>query len=272
MFYGGLLMANVPYIPPIIKPYIQPTLPLEYSSEISFLEMLMQFKSKLNDVIEVLNHFEENANSYTDKEIAKLKAYTNSLISNLQNQIDTFNTKLNDLAYSFDIKLKIQFDEIINILARSQNKQDLEFDQKLYNLYTKILSMLTYGFPVINPVTGRIDTVQNSLNDLYFLYMQNFGINVQEYEDLNFTIDEYENYYISVYDYTYLAKDQLFYEYFSPYFNPFNGKRDKLQNIINTLANFHIENLTVDAYNNKNVNVDSYEAANVTVDGYANYI
>lgn len=252
--------------------YIQPTLPLHITDEVSFLEMLLKFQAKLNELIDYVNDLELNANNYTDAEIAKLRAELMSQITYLKDQIGRLDGRIDNIGLDWDIKLKQTFDRLIYILNLSQNLQDIEWANSLRTVYNEIVDMLIYGFPVVDPTTGKTTTVQIALNNLYNIMMNQYGITVEEYESLNLTVDEYEIKFISVYDYVNLAKDTIFTAYFSPYFNPFNGKRTSLQVILNMLASFHIDNPTVDEYEAFNITVDDYESHNVSVEDYSQFV
>lgn len=252
--------------------YIQPTLPLHITDEVSFLEMLLKFQSKLNEVIYALNNFETDTNNYTDAEIEKLKNMLMSQITYLKGEITKLSNRIDGITYDWDIKLKQAFDRVLDVLYLSQELQNTDWAIEFELLRKEIISMLVYGFPVIDPTTGNTTTVQIALNNIYNAFMNQYGINVEEYESINLTVDEYENYYISVHDYTYTAKEVLFSRWFSPYFNPFTGQRASLQIIINTLASFHIENLTVNAYDALDITVDDYESRDISVENYTQFV
>lgn len=253
--------------PPVYQFRPPVVLPLVYDKSISLLEKVHYITARINQLIDYVNELETNANDYTDEKIAGLKAELLSRIQTIQYQIDQINYRIDNIGNDWDIKLKRQFDTLIDILSLSQNKQNIEFKYLLDDLRRELISMLEFGFPVIDPTTGKTTTVQVALDNMYNVLRAKFSITVGEYRPLNLTVSEYRDYYITVEQYRSSLKDEL-YEFFGNLFDPFTGKRTTQQMLFNKLASFHMTSPYVAEYRIKELTVESYRALNLTLDAY----
>lgn len=265
-------MANEFEVPTIetIKPkYTVPIVPLVFGKAVTLTMKIDTLVKYMNMIIELYDTIQANWEAYTDQEISKLRSELLSRIYYLQTQIDDVNLRIDQIGEDWDIKLKRQFDTLINILMYSQNLQNSQFDAKLSALYKTILSMLTYGFPVIDPTTQKTSTVQVALDNIYALINSRYSLTVAEYRSLQLSVADYSQKYVTVIVYRSYWKEEL-YEYFGTLYDPFTGKRTTVQLIVNKLASFHMESLTVLQYRNKNLTVADYSAMNLTFEAYKN--
>ena len=195
-------------------------------------------------------------------------------VSALENEIESFETEINNRFYTLDQELRSDIDnQIAQIIAQVNAKlqevdlalRDLEnkFNQfktetrnlviQYYNLgkaYTDFkIEELINSLPelttvyVFNPIKGRVTTLQETINDLYDLGRPD-ALTAKEYDDLELTASEYDALEITAIDYDLYArklleelgilKDSWHYMY-----SPFTGEYVTLQTVITELSELH---------------------------------
>lgn len=219
-------MADEFNIPKKQIPYFVNTLPLTYNASISYYEQVGQLVYKINELIDAMNSYAEDYKSYTDEQIALLKKYVDSQITEVYAYADKININLTNLIGITADNLKADYISRINQLNSSLNAR---ITQEVFTINNRITSeVITLNtrislevqnlkdyidsqlidIKVIDPTTGLISALQTTLNNIVNL-MKGDALTAQQYDALNLTAQTYDNKKLTAYQYDFNGKSLL---------------------------------------------------------------
>lgn len=208
--------------------YTNVVLPLTYSDALSYMEDLSGVINKLNDVITSYNELINYYNSLDDviaevndklkeldEAISKMQSEIDDAIANMQAQINQTEANLtakidseiakNDARFSeLEKKLTDQIstqlayiNEQIILLKADFAKQDAAITAKVDKMLNDFIESIpdVQNVLVVNPITGKLDTIQNVINYMYE-YQRCEALTAWEYDCLGMTAEEYDKFFI----------------------------------------------------------------------------
>lgn len=219
-------MADEFNIPKKQIAYFINTLPLTYNASITYYEQVGQLVYKINELIDAMNSYAEDYKSYTDEQIALLKKYVDSQITEVYAYADKININLTNLIGITADNLKADYIGRINQLNASLNAR---ITQEVFTINNRITSeVITLNtrislevqnlkdyidsqlidIKVIDPTTGLISGLQTTLNNIVNL-MKGDALTAQQYDALNLTAQTYDNKKLTAYQYDFNGKSLL---------------------------------------------------------------
>lgn len=219
-------MADEFNIPKKQIPYFINTLPLTYNASITYYEQVGQLVYKINELIDAMNSYAEDYKSYTDEQIALLKKYVDSQITEVYAYADKINIDLTNLIGITADNLKADYISKINQLNSSLNAR---ITQEVFTINNRITSeVITLNtrislevqnlkdyidsqlidIKVIDPTTGLISDLQTTLNNIVNL-MKDGALTAEQYDALNLTAQTYDNKKLTAYQYDFNGKSLL---------------------------------------------------------------
>lgn len=219
-------MADEFNIPKKQIPYFINTLPLTYNASITYYEQVGQLVYKINELIDAMNSYAEDYKSYTDEQIALLKKYVDSQITEVYAYADKINIDLTNLIGITADSLKADYISKINQLNSSLNAR---ITQEVFTINNRITSeVITLNtrislevqnlkdyidsqlidIKVIDPTTGLISDLQTTLNNIVNL-MKGDALTAEQYDALNLTAQTYDNKKLTAYQYDFNGKSLL---------------------------------------------------------------
>lgn len=219
-------MADEFNIPKKQIPYFINTLPLTYNASITYYEQVGQLVYKINELIDAMNSYAEDYKSYTDEQIALLKKYVDSQITEVYAYADKINIDLTNLIGITAENLKADYISKINQLNSSLNAR---ITQEVFTINNRITSeVITLNtrislevqnlkdyidsqlidIKVIDPTTGLISDLQTTLNNIVNL-MKGDALTAEQYDALNLTAQTYDNKKLTAYQYDFNGKSLL---------------------------------------------------------------
>lgn len=219
-------MADEFNIPKKQIPYFVNTLPLTYNASISYYEQVGQLVYKINELIDAMNSYAEDYKSYTDEQIALLKKYVDSQITEVYAYADKININLTNLIGITADNLKADYIGRINQLNASLNARitqevftiNNQITSEVITLNTRIslevqnlkdyIDSQLIDIKVIDPTTGLISGLQTTLNNIVNL-MKGDALTAQQYDALNLTAQTYDNKKLTAYQYDFNGKSLL---------------------------------------------------------------
>lgn len=219
-------MADEFNIPKKQIPYFVNTLPLTYNASISYYEQVGQLVYKINELIDAMNSYAEDYKSYTDEQIALLKKYVDSQITEVYAYADKININLTNLIGITADNLKADYISRINQLNASLNAR---ITQEVFTINNRIISeVITLNtrislevqnlkdyidsqlidIKVIDPTTGLISDLQTTLNNIVNL-MKGDALTAEQYDALNLPAQTYDNKKLTAYQYDFNGKSLL---------------------------------------------------------------
>lgn len=228
----------------------------------------------------------------TDDKIAELEA-------NVQDQLDTQNRTFQQTVDNLNqliAELRIEMDNLSDYLKgyiqseilraktdiSAMVAEQLKYLQDLINVNNDVnrawiearLNEFLKQLPnetmfVINPVTGAVDTLQETLYDLYNISRID-ALTAQQYDELELTAEEYDSKLLTAYEYDMYGartwtKDSRFYM-----FNPFTGVYELVKYVVDDLASLHKKGtaLSAEGYDIMNLTAYYYDTQDLTAYDY----
>lgn len=250
-----------------------------YQSQLDALE------ERLNTVVQEVNDnfdiFKVEINAKVDAQneaIDKLRADTNEKIDDYKSEIfDKLNETQQEIYTHVEaelLRLKTDITTQVSLqlsflrrLIDQHDKQVLSIvDAKLIEFLGKIPTGTQL---VINPTSGTIDTLQQTLYDMYDYYRTE-GLTAQEYDEQKLTAEEYDSKGLTAYEYDFYSKrimvvDERFYM-----FDPFNGTFKLISSVVSELADLHKGDsaLTAEEYDALNITAELYDSKELSAYSY----
>lgn len=227
-------------------------LPAVYDEALSYQEEMYHLCEKVNEIISYLAEQDDSIYDYVDRAVAsalsQAKSYTDTQVNTLYQQVLTLLSALYDYVDNGDAALK-----------NSMTRQFNEVWEYLYNLPTGTDI-------VIDPTTGLLNSLQNTLNNMW--QALSYSLTCQEYANLDFTCNEYETEDVTCFQYAWYGKFIWLKRLYRPLFymtHPYTGLTVFYQEVINWLASFHMEECpTCDEYEALGHTCAEYNALNLT--------
>ena len=204
-----------------------------------------------NDYTEIYTYI----NDKDKMTLSQSKSYTYSQLSILQTQIN------DNLAY---------VNEQIVLLYKYVDNSNADIKAWVLREISELESKIPKGdcITVINPISGLIDSLQNTLNSL-FNFFSVYALTCAEYSALKLTCGNYHDKQITCKEYRLFGKKILKRNYDLYMVHPVTGKFTFYKNVIDFLVSLHQENaLTCKEYQIKDLTCQEYSNLNLTCYDY----
>ncbi len=260
-----------------VKPFFfwcQKVIPLVYDDALSYYEAIEKISYKLNEIISVLNEYDQGLKEYIDENLNNLKEYVDTqdatleaqykqevqqaiskAESELQAAINQHEKDINAL-YSYINELN---QEVYAYISQDQKRQDITHKAWLISMYEQIETAIKDINALIhNPVRGTQTNIQTAINDLY---------NVLRYQAFDcITFDTMSESAIYWDDKGYTAYEFDLYGYyrygypkcFCYMVNPYTGELDLIQNVLAQTISRTANSVTADEFDTLTYITTSY--------------
>lgn len=228
-------------------------LPTVYGDSLSYYEVLCELTYTIDQVIKQLDVDNSEVYKYIDsqdnKVLATSRAYTNEQIYKVEQQLNQSLVQLITLIQTTDSSTRAWVTEQLSELENWIKKQ-------------------SNSIFVINPINGKLDSLQNVLNEYYNLFNY-YALTCIEYDTLGLTADEYDSMKLTAYMFDYYSKKYLWFNSELVMYHPVTGVMTSYKNVINFLIEQHREDgLTSTEYTAKNLTATQYSNANISAYDY----
>lgn len=247
-----------------------PVLPLVYDDELSYLECIQKVYDKVNETLKymygIVDEITQDTNDYTDEQISILKAELTSKIEAVDKKHDKMNS---DLVIA-QTELTVRINELYNSWFQYQSYLDGRMNAMMVSLKQYVDSLLVGNVMyVINPVTGEMDTLQNTLNTMW-IKMNVGGLTAEEYDSMKLTAIEYDSQNITALEYDTRGRfvPEIFKRLYLRMRSPFTGKMDTYENVILRCVRLHQVGITAQEYDSKNLTASEYDTKKITAYNY----
>lgn len=292
----------------IVHPYCQKVMPLTYDNSLSYYEQLCKLTSKMNEIVDVLNGYDEAIAELRQAivdidtmktNIAELQEGVISLqnaITSINDIIDTINSRLDDAESSIsnlvnlvaninnDIDSKIEalrkeltnlfnsftdnFTEELQLLQLKVNQMKVNMQFQIDELNRRVDSIDT---SVINPwhtELGKVSVAKN--NQLVYRDLSDNTPTASDYCKMNLSAEDYSKLDITAMEYAQNGKSKIHLDWV---FSPAYGFLQEINNVLTSILNFVYDTYTADAYSELDLTSDEYADLSYSADDYlkANY-
>lgn len=245
-----------------------PALPSAYADALSYYEALCKLQETINDVIGILNTYapvtEDWVKDYVASQLTSIvndiegfKNSTDSKINNLENDYAEFTQEINTKILSIIDTVNKNNEIFYNYLITIVNQKLEEFVNRLGD--ETIIN---------NPVYNKMDSLKNTLNDMYTGVRQT-GITAYEYAKLGLTATKYKDYNVTAFNYATSAR-LIWHKLIYGVYSAITGVFTSVQQAMNDLSQqLRVNGLTANEYNALSLTASAYTAKNWTAYQYA---
>ena len=245
-----------------------PALPSAYADALSYYEALCKLQGAINQVIETLNTYtpvtEEWVKNYVFeqlnsiiKDIEDFESSVDGKIDNLENQYAEFTQEVNE--------------KIVGIIDTVNKNNEIFYNYLITIVNQKleeVVNRLGDETIINNPVYNKMDSLKNSLNDMYSGVRQT-GITAYEYAKLGLTATKYRAYNVSAFNYATSARF-IWHKFIYGVYSAITGVFTSAQQAMNELTQqLRTSGLTANEYKALDLTANGYTAKNWTAYNYA---
>lgn len=250
---------------------------IEYEAAIAELNRLANeidtFEAQINERFEILARDQQKQlddaiagiNLEVDTKINQLTSAVQSAIDAMNAQVEQLKLDVNNEIASFKAQVNREIIDIRNEVRANNDYVFAWVENRLQQFIDSLPEILTVY--VYNPYRGEVTDIQTAIYDIYS-YSSVYGLTAKEYDDLGLTAKEYDDLNLTalqydMYGYKYLFKDPHDYMY-----SPFTGEYVLVKEVVYKLAQFHMDGLTAEGYDDKNLTADDYDNLNLSAFDY----
>lgn len=244
-------------------------------------------KKEIQDVIDFVNNFESHADELIDERIQVQLSLYNQRLSALEKELQILWDEINkddgvfgmieelrqdlqglsDRVASIKHTLTAKIQEVYQLMHEYKYAMDAYVDSKTELLKEYIIENVTHvdRLSVINPITALFEPIQNVLDAMYDVIARSYGLTAEQYENIRLTAKQFDDYRITAYDYDTKSYFEVYFKLTSNLMlSPFTGKVEKIETVVNYLANLHKCALTAVEYDNLQLTAQMYDAFRLT--------
>ncbi len=258
--------------------WCQSVVPLTDWASLSVYEALCKVVAKLNEVIENVNTNSEKIQQILDMlageidQISKdLKAYIDAQDAKTLQAANAYSDGRYNQSVLDNEALEKKLSDIIALQVQALQKMIFEGDaaSKLY-IDTEIIKIKRYLEsietklpPVINPMTGKLDSISNTLRDIVNAFSYH-AFTARQWDEYGLTAGESDGYQMTAVDYQIWAKcitgwyENNLRKYFQV-LSPWSGKFIPVQDAIQKLAEYHMQGYTAQALDALDFTAQDYD-------------
>ena len=250
-----------------------------YQSQID--ELNNRFNSIVNEINENIETFKVETNAKIDAQNEAITAFKNDTNA----KIDSYKEEIFD---ALDENKKEIYNHVEAELLRlktditTQVSLQLSFLRRLIDQHDKnVLSIVdaklieflgkipTGTQLVINPTSGTIDTLQETLYDMYDYYRVD-GLTAQQYDALELTAEAYDAQGLTAYEYDFYSARKLDIDERFYMNDPFTGTFKLISRVVDELADLHKGEsaFTAEGYDTLEVTASRYDEQALTAYSY----
>lgn len=250
---------------------------IEYEAAITELNRLSKeidtFEAQINEKFDILARDQQKQlddaiagiNLEVDTKIRQLTSAVQSAIDAMNAQVEQLKLDVNNEIASFKAQVNREIIEIRNEVIANNDYIFAWVENRLQQFIDSLPEILTVY--VYNPYRGEVTDIQTAIYDIYS-FSAAYGLTAKEYDDLGLTAKEYDDLGLTalqydMYGYKYLFKDPDVYMY-----SPFTGEYVPVKDVVYKLAQFHMDGLTAEGYDDKNLTADDYDNLNLSAFDY----
>lgn len=260
--------------------YPKLTYPLVYDDSLTVLQKLHRLLAVIGSIIEYLDGIEDDWKSYTDEQIALLKKYVDaelaridSEIANIKIDIERIETDLNNKIQNLETELlqklkefqesiNLQIQEIKNLLLLMEARLNNRIDDRFRKLLRYIQQNISSKMMLINPWTGFVELLQNSLDDIHKNDEIIWGLTSNQIKKMNKTAQWWGNQPLLARDVAWNIQNRRRFQ--RKALNPVTNQIGSYQQVFKDLYNLHLDPFTAQQIADMNMTAQQIADENKT--------
>lgn len=200
-----------------------------------------------------------------DAELAQLQEDVATAIAGFENQFKTLETSILNEVAQLKVDVRREVTEFYDVMQANNEYVFTYVENRLDEFIKSLPEILTVM--VYNPYRGQVTDIQTAINDLYEVAAI-WGLTASQYDSLGLTASEYDALDLTAREYDTLGYKLLYKDPAHYMISPFTGEYVPLQEVIDKLAQFHMEGLTASEYDAKDLTAEGYDALDLTAFNY----
>lgn len=198
-------------------------------------------------------------------ELAQLQEEVAAAIASFENQFTTLETSILNEVEQLKADVRREVTEFYNVMQANNEYVFTYVENRLDEFIGSLPEILTVM--VYNPYRGEVTDIQTAINDLYEV-ASIWALTASQYDSLGLTASEYDALDLTAREYDTLGYKLLYKDPAHYMISPFTGEYVQLQEVIDKLAQFHMDGLTASNYDAKDLTAEDYDALDLTAFNY----
>lgn len=245
-----------------------PALPSAYADALSYYDALCKLQGAINDVIATLNTYtpvtEDWVKNYVTEQL-------NSIIKDIEDFESSVDGKIDNLEKQYAQFTQEVNEKIVGIIDTVNKNNEIFYNYLITIVNQKLeefVNRLGDETIINNPVYNKVDSLKNTLNDMYAGVRQT-GITAYEYANLRLTATKYKAYNVTAFNYATAARF-IWHKLIYGVYSAITGVFTSVQQAMNDLSQqLRVNGLTANEYNALSLTASAYTAKNWTAYQYA---
>lgn len=200
-----------------------------------------------------------------DAKMQQLQADVDAAIAQFENQFKELETSILYEVAQLKADVRREVAELYNVMQANNTYVFTYVENRLEEFIDSLPEILTVM--VYNPYRGEVTDIQTAINDLYEVAAI-WGLTATQYDSLGLTASEYDALGLTAREYDTLGYKLLYKDPDHYMISPFTGEYVPLQEVIDKLAQFHMDGLTAEGYDNKELTAEVYDDLELTAFNY----
>ncbi len=200
-----------------------------------------------------------------DAELAQLQDDVAAAIAGFENQFNELETNIINEVEALKVDVRREIANFYNVMQANNEYVFTYVENRLDDFINSLPEILTVM--VYNPYRGEITDIQTAINDLYEVAAI-WGLTASQYDSLGLTASEYDALNLTAREYDTLGYKLLYKDPAHYMLSPFTGEYVRVQEVIDKLAQFHMEGLTASGYDAKDLTATAYDDLELTAFNY----
>lgn len=227
---------------------------LKTSLEADFAQQQAELEAALNQV-----------KAEVDTELAQLQEDVAAAIASFETQFKTLETSILNEVEQLKADVRREVSNFYNIMQANNEYVFTYVENRLDDFINSLPEIITVM--VYNPYRGEVTDIQTAINDLYEVAAI-WGLTASQYDSLGLTASDYDDLDLTAREYDTLGYKLLYKDPAHYMLSPFTGEYVPLQEVIDKLAQFHMEGLTASEYDAKDLTATVYDDLELTAFNY----
>lgn len=227
---------------------------LKADLEADFAQQKAELEAALNQV-----------KAEVDAELAQLQEDVAAAIAGFENQFNELETNIINEVDALKADVRREIAEFYNVMQANNEYVFTYVENRLDDFINSLPEILTVM--VYNPYRGEVTDIQTAINDLYEVAAI-WGLTASQYDSLGLSASEYDALNLTAREYDTLGYKLLYKDPAHYMLSPFTGEYVPLQEVIDKLAQFHMNGLTASEYDAKDLTATTYDDLELTAFNY----
>lgn len=242
----------------------------KYEDLVEFQEQIDEWKAgidaDLTSMQQQLSGYEQRFQQLSTDLYNQIVALQNDLEHEIDTRLNEIDLMVTQLILDIEQRMSALARQLMSLIESNNQLNRQYIETRLAEFIESLPEYTAENIFIHNPVKGRTDSLQNTINDLYELSRVD-GLTAAEYDALQLTAEEYDDLELTAYEYDNYGRRFLGIGV-NLIRSPFDGSFQSVETLIWRLAGLHKDDLTAAEYDALELTAEEYDFEEITAYDY----